>query len=77
MLDADDLDLVSTEDLMDAIERRVQSYVLVVDKKMDAKDSEQEIYYSGGYIAAIGLCEYAKSRLLLNHVRTPPHGDGT
>lgn len=62
----DELDLVETKDLIEALRRRYTG-VLVLTLAAEKNDPEHElksIFYHGGLSACLGLMEYAKHRML-------------
>lgn len=60
----DELDLVTTDDLLATLSRRFDSYILTVRMMNTQTDGELLCYYGGGWATALGLCEYTKQRLL-------------
>jgi len=72
---AEDLDLVPTETLWDALERRTDAAVLVVQRRSNqqargGEADERELSFHGGLATAIGLVEIAKD-LLIHRWRNP------
>ncbi len=63
MMTKEELDLVTTDDLIAALHRRFDAHLVITAKKKSETDSERELYFGGGFVHAIGLCEYAKRRL--------------
>ena len=59
------LDLVPTEDIVDALARRYEKGVLVVGtSRTDSNDDTTELWHRHGVPVALGLATWAQNRLL-------------
>lgn len=66
-MEGTDLSFVTTDELIEEMVKRFDSMVLAWVKSLDeAKDGREVVYskYWGGRAAAIGLCDYAKEKIL-------------
>lgn len=64
----DELDLVSTEELIAALHRRTVAFIFVGDyeRGTDAKsESDRHFYFGGGEIEAARLARWAMDRMLI------------
>lgn len=61
----DDLDLVETGLLVDALERRSKSLLLIMEVpvKTNAAQHRNAFYFNGGWISALGLATHAVDRV--------------
>lgn len=67
------LDLIETRHLVDALGRRFK-HVLVV-TCVDRGGEGMTTYFRGGFIAALGLCRYAENDMLQNTTNRPVRTD--
>lgn len=64
-----ELELVSTPDLIAELEKRYDASLIVFTTRVTVGKSEQELYFHGGYIHAIGLASYIHDYLLRKYGR--------
>ena len=55
----DDLDLIETERLVDALGRRFESILFVSTRKQDGSGDCAATWWRGGWVAAVGLAQFA------------------
>jgi hypothetical protein len=60
----DELDLLTTEDLWRALCRRNKFVLLAFARGHDGNSDSHGAWWSGSWIGAIGLCEFAKQRVM-------------
>ena len=75
--EAEALGLIPTQHLIFALQRRADASLVVLHKMLDpANETEHSrVYASGGYIAALGMIEYAKLRTLGYERKPTTHDD--
>ncbi len=54
----DDLDLVETSALIDALKRRYDVIVIGMVKDLDDEREAREVYYRGGFTSALGITSF-------------------
>lgn len=60
----DDLDLVETDELIDALERRFSGGVLFAGtRELTEDDTATHVYFRGGVVVALGLLRYAEIKV--------------
>ena len=60
-----DLDLVPTEDLVGALNRRSEAAIVSIQRSVNGRDEHDRVFsYHGGLSNAIGLCEMMRHQLL-------------
>jgi hypothetical protein len=59
----DDLDLIETERLVDALGRRCESLLFVEVRNRNGTDGAA-VWWRGGFMAALGACRYAEHFML-------------
>lgn len=68
----DDLDLVDTERLVEAMFRRGDATLIVQSRLKDRDNDETELWPSGPQIALIGLARYAQMEIELHLLADDP-----
>lgn len=60
----DELDMVETEALMQALARRCDGLVCIVTTDRNQQRESSWVWYSGGWVKALGLVEFGKQEML-------------
>jgi hypothetical protein len=60
----EELDLVETERLMDALYRRFDCVLIGTLAGRNDQAEERGVYWRGGFVTAMGLAEFTRQRLL-------------
>lgn len=70
----DDLDLIETERLVDALGRRCKSLLFVEVRDRNGTDGAA-VWWRGGWMAALGACRYAEHFMLSEPGKSMDHED--
>lgn len=69
---ADELALVSTDELWEELTRRHDGVVMVTMRNPTGGNEDKMIYYSRGFVLALGLLVYAQNQMLRQQPKVLP-----